>query len=168
MPETAALISVEEYLSTNYKPACDYIDGALRQKSMPTKKHSLVQFFVGLLIFRDYRMYALPELTVKVRAGKYLVPDLAVVERGSGGDPYPTEPVYLCVEILSPGDRMSKTLAKCEEYHAWGVEYTWVLDPMTQRAWEYHKGCKPVETGDLITAGVISLRCAEVFSDGEI
>ena len=68
MPKTATLTSVEEYLSTSYKPACDYIDGVLRQKSMPTKKHSLVQNRIGALIFRDYPQFdALPELTVKIR-----------------------------------------------------------------------------------------------------
>lgn len=39
-------------------------------------------------------------------------------------DPYPTDLVLLCCEILSPEDRLGATLAKCEEYHAWGVPFT--------------------------------------------
>jgi Uma2 family endonuclease len=44
------------------------------------------------------------------------VPDLIVQESDRIQDPYPIEPVYLCVEILSPGDRMGETIAKCEDY----------------------------------------------------
>ena len=43
--------------------------------------------------------------------------------------PYPTEPVLLCCEILSPEDRLGAMLAKSEEYHTWGVPFCWVIDP---------------------------------------
>ena len=36
-------ISVEEYLHTNYEPACEYIDGVLRQKPMGTRKQGSLQ-----------------------------------------------------------------------------------------------------------------------------
>ena len=59
---------------------------------------------------------------------------------------------------------MSETLAKCVDYHAWGVEYTWILDPVECRAWQYHCGRQLTAATDAITAGAISLRCEEVFS----
>jgi hypothetical protein len=30
--------------------------------------------------------------------------------------------VHLCVESLSPEDRIGAVIAKCEDYHDWGVE----------------------------------------------
>ena len=46
----AALVTVEEYLRTSYKPACDFIDGTLRQKQMPAWKHGLIQARLGALL----------------------------------------------------------------------------------------------------------------------
>ena len=50
MAESTTLVTVDEYLSTTYKPACDYLDGVLRQKSMPTWNHSMVQTQISQLI----------------------------------------------------------------------------------------------------------------------
>lgn len=62
-----------------------------------------------------------PEVTVKVREGRYWVPDLVVQAKASIQSLYPSVPVHLCVEIMSPEDRFSATSAKCEAYYAWSV-----------------------------------------------
>ena len=163
---TGALVSEREYLSTTYKPSCDYIDGVLRQKPMPTWKHSVVQSHTAALINRFPGFLAGSEFTVKIRTGKYFVPDVAVQRRDHIQDPYAIDPVHLCVEILSPEDRFSEAVAKCEEYHEWGVEATWIIDPESRRAWEFRKGLRPVEitaTGSL-TAEPISVPLPELFS----
>ena len=71
----------------------------------------------------------------------------------------------LCVEILSPSQRPSELFAKCEAYHAWGVPYCWVIDPVKKLAWEYHSD-SPVQlipaTGSL-QAGEIAVGCNELF-----
>ena len=81
-------------------------------------------------------------------------------------DPYPIEPVHLCIEILSPGDRMSEMLAKCEDYHAWGVEATWIVDPESRQAWEYRRGSRLIEVppDGSLTAPGISLHLARIFT----
>ena len=167
MSADATLISVEEYLHTNYKPACEYIDGVLRQKPMPTRKHGLTQARLCQLLnssFQDFE--AASEVTVRLREGKYLIPDVIVQRRDRIQDPCPTDPVHLCVEILSPEDRMSEVLAKCEAYHAWGVETVWVVDPEDRRAWEYRIGRRPAEipsNGGLNAEG-ISIPLTDVFA----
>ncbi len=162
----ATLISVEEYLRTDYKPACDYIDGVLRQKSMPTFKHSELQFAICALVRRCGGFTAGPELTCRLREGKYLVPDVAVQRLGEVQDPYPKEPVHLCVEVLSPQDRFSDTVAKCDEYHAWGVPYCWIVDPDQRQCWEYHLGGRPnlIPSDGQIAAGPIILSHADIFA----
>jgi len=163
----STLVSVEEYLSTSYKPNCEYVDGVLYPKPMGTWKHGFLQSHLAMLINSGFAQFAAAsEITIQIRTGKYLVPDLIVQRRDSIQDPYPSVPVHLCVEILSPGDRMSEVCAQCEEYHAWGVESTWMLDPEEQRAWEYRKGHRPVEipmNGSLAADG-ISVSMADVFS----
>ena len=167
MASTSTLVSVEEFLSTTYKPACEYRDGVLQQKSMPTFKHALLQLvFAKLILERFPEFVPAPELTVRIGSDRFLVPDVAVQRRESLQQPYPTEPIHLCIEILSPSDRMSETLAKCEEYHAWGVETTWIADPEERRCWEYRSGHRPMEIqpGGSLTAGKIAIPVDELFA----
>ena len=162
------MVSVEEYLSTNYKPACEYIDGVLRQKPMPTWNHGLLQFRLAMLVTRNFPLFAAAsEVTVQIRPGKYLIPDLIVQRRDHIHSPYPTAPVHLCVEILSPDDRISEVFANCEDYLAWGVAATWIIDPEPKRAWEFRGGQRPAEVppAGSLTAEVISIPLAGVFSE---
>jgi Uma2 family endonuclease len=166
LPPVAA-VSVEEYLATSYKPACDYLDGVLRQKPLPTWKHGLLQGHFMQLINTGFRAFAAAsEVTVRLREGKYFVPDVIVQSRDNIQAPYPTKPVHLCIEILSPDDRMSEVLAKCEEYHAWGVPTVWIADPDNERAWEYRAGQRPKEisAGAALTADGIAIPLSEAFS----
>ena len=50
-----------------------------------------------------------------------------------------------------------RCLAKCEEYHAWGVPYCWVINAEKRTGWEYHVGGEPTK---IDRAGV--LRAAEL------
>jgi len=104
----------------------------------------------------------LPELTLRISPTKYLVPDVCVADDFPG--PYPTEPVLLCCEILSPEDRLGTMLGKCEEYHAWGVPHCWVIDPVKRTAWEYHASAEPVRATETLRAGGISVGIEELFS----
>jgi Uma2 family endonuclease len=108
---------------------------------------------------------ALCEMHVRLSSTKYLIPD--VIASPVIQSPYPTEPVLLCVEILSPEDRVGAMLAKCEAYHAWGVPFCWVVDPEKQTAWQYHSGSEPehLDRGGTLTAGELSVRLEELFSE---
>lgn len=96
---STTLVSLEEYLSRSRKPACEYIDGVLRQKPTPTKLHALVQFLL-VTILRRQGVESLAEVTVRLSESRFLVPD--VIAAPVIQDPYPTEPVLQCVQILSP------------------------------------------------------------------
>ena len=165
---TGTAVSVEEYLRTSYEPACEYVDGVLVPKAMPTWKHSLLQGRIHDLIEAAFPRYqAMVELTIRINANQYLIPDLAVDLREHAQDPYPIAPVHLCIEIVSPGDRLPEVFAKCETYHAWGCFYAWVVDPQTRRAWQSSKGSGVTEidaaSGEL-TAGEIHIRVSEIFA----
>jgi Uma2 family endonuclease len=96
---------------------------------------------------------------------KYLIPD--VIASPVIQSPYPTEPVLLCVEILSPEDRVGAMLAKCEQYHAWGVPFCWVVYPEKQTPWQYHSGGEPeqVERGGVLTADELVVSLDELFKE---
>jgi len=166
-------ISVEEYIARfvegNEKPTCEYVDGELFPKSMGTMNHARVQRNLAhfLLVKYEDRYETLTELTTRLAERHFLVPDIAVIDLShpiQGRYPSPNEPVFLCVEIMSPPDRFGKLAAKCEEYHAWGVPHCWIIDPETQTAWEYTPTDKePRKQQTSLTAGVIELRFSDIF-----
>jgi Uma2 family endonuclease len=163
MGSTSTLMSVEEYLKYSSKPNAEYIDGVLRPKPMPTKPHAVIQGRVMNLLC-DQGVEALVEMTLRMSRTKYLIPDVIadpVIE-----DPYPTKPVMLCVEILSPEDRLGATFSKCEEYHAWGVPHCWVIDPVKQTGWQYDAQCDPVrvESSGTLHAGDLAVCLADLFT----
>lgn len=155
------LVPVEEYLRDWEKPNREYRDGVVYPKAMPTKFHSLIQFALSLLLRRQGAR-PFPELTVRISPTKYLVPDVCVCGEFPG--PYPTEPAQLCCEILAPEERLGAMLGKCEEYHAWGVPYCWVIDPVKRTAWEYHSAAEPVRVIEMLRAGELSVGLEELFS----
>lgn len=171
--DSIPLVSVEEYVARfvdgDEKPAQEYVDGLLEHRGVGTEKHGIVQAKIATLInqFYESQFTSITELTSRTQETRFYIPDVAVEEVSkpiAGCYPGPGEPVYLCVEVLSPPNRLGKMFAKCEEYHRWGVLYCWVVDPETKRAWEYYReDAEWREVNETLTAGAISLSLAEVF-----
>jgi Uma2 family endonuclease len=170
---SAHLVSVEEYIARFIdaceKPTCEYLDGELIPKSRGTKKHSQVQANLTTLIRNGYgeTLNALTELTTRLRETQFYVPDIAVEDLAKpiqGRYPGKNDPVLLCVEIVSPPDRVGKLFGKCEEYHKWGVPFCWVIDPERKIAWEYFPNdVEPRRVEDDLSAGPIRLPLSDVF-----
>jgi Uma2 family endonuclease len=159
----STIVSVEDYLRRTEKPYCEYIDGVLYPKAMATTLHALIQkILMALLDLQGVQ--ALAEVHVRLSPTKWLIPDVIAAQKLQ--HPYPTEPVLLCVEILSPEDRVGATLAKCEQYHDWGVPFCWVIDPEKQIAWQYPAGAEPerVDRPGMLTAGNLKVSLEELFA----
>jgi len=136
-----AQISIEEYLRTSY-PEMDreFVDGEVIEKAMPPKSHSMVQARL-VEVFYELRkkapLFALPELRTRTEATRYRIPDVSVYAGQIPEEEVPDTPPYVCIEILSPDDRMQQVLAKLKEYRAWGVAHIWVINPADQSLHEY-------------------------------
>ncbi len=167
MAESTQLISVTDYLATNYKPSCEYVDGVLYAKPLGTRKNGIIQARIAALINATFKEYeAGSEISIQISPTKVLIPDVIVQDRKNLQDPYSTQPVHLCIKILSPTERVSEAFAKAEAYHAWGVQTVWILDPEARRSWEYCAGQRPVEVpaDKSLTAGEISISCKDIFA----
>ena len=164
---TGTAVSVDEYLHTDFVPRREYVDGVLVPKAMPTRQHSKLQLRLAALIEEACPQYeSMPELTLRITGQHYRVPDVVVDRRDNAQDPYPLTPVHLCIEIVSPEDRRSELLDKCKIYHAWGVPYTWILDPQTRQAWQYTRGLQAAEISQdgALMAGDIHLNLRDIFA----
>lgn len=152
---------VEEYLRSTEKPYREYRDGVLYPKPVPTWSHGVIQSVLAALL-RNLGLHAGSEISVRLLPQKILIPD--VIATRTVQQPYPDQPVLLCCEILSPDDRLGALLAKCEEYHAWGVPYCWLVDPVKRTAWEYHSGDEPTRATGTLRAGDIAINLVELFA----
>jgi Uma2 family endonuclease len=62
------------------------------------------------------------EVTLKISADFAPVPDV-IATAGLIELPYPTQPVDIVVEILSPEDSFQRLVRKCRLYSAWGIPH---------------------------------------------
>src|SRR5260370_21753384 len=134
------LVSVEEYLSTDYSPDCDYVDGVLEDRNVGQKKHAKVQ--TRIVVFLSQVLQALGALVLveqrlRVSATRFRIPDVCVLLNENLEEEVITTPPFLCVEVVSPDDRASRLQDKISDYLRMGVSYVWVVDPYLRTAWTH-------------------------------
>ena len=78
----------------------------------------------------------MPEQRVQVKARRFRVPDILVLT-GPPTGPIIKEPPFLCIEILSPSDRMAEMQERIDDYLDFGVRYVWLINPRKRRAFIY-------------------------------
>jgi len=98
---------------------------------------------------------------MKLREGRYLIPDFAVFWR-TKPPLVPDAPPLIAIEILSPDDRLTAVREKLEEYRAWGVGHVWLVDPHSRRLYTCDTGLTEV-TSFTIPELNITLGPAEIF-----
>ena len=162
------MISLEEYLASAYEPDCDFVDGSLEERNAGEWDHSRLQLKIGAYLLARYEtkgMRVAPELRIRVAQGRVRIPDLCLFLT----DPQqrvPNKPPFLCIEILSPEDRMSRVEVRINDFLAMGVNTVWILDPETRQAFTATavEGLREVKTGVLRTeTPVIEMPLTEVF-----
>ncbi len=130
-------VGVEEYLRSSYHPDVDYVDGDVQERYVGEIEHSDLQGEL-IAILRGHGaawgIRAFPEQRVQVSEQNYRVPDICVMPRSWKKTPIIHDAPLLCVEILSPEDSFGRTLQKCRDYLAMGVQEVWVFDPYLREA----------------------------------
>lgn len=152
----ATQVSVNEYLTTTYRPDCDYVDGEVVKRNLGEQTHARAQgCSVSLLMSQEaqWGIRVLPEQRVQVKSNRYRVPDVCVLGPGAPREEIITHPPFLCIEILSEDDTMSDIMERVEEYLAMGVPYVWVVDPLRRRGYHYTaEGMREAKDGLLRTS----------------
>ena len=97
-------------------------------------------------------IFVIQEQRIQVSPTRFRVPDLCIVAGPPPQEQILTQPPLVCVEILSPSDRMSRLQSKIADYLAFGVRYVWVVDPQARQAFVYTpRGMHEVKDGLLQT-----------------
>jgi len=165
----AALISVDEYLRTAYSPDCDYVDGEVQERNLGERDHSDLQ---GEFIHyfrarrRQWKVYAYPEQRVQVSPTRFRIPDVCVYAGDKPQEQVFRTPPFICIEVLSPDDRTSRVQQRIDDYLAFGVQYVWVIDPASRRAWVHTKdGVQEAKDHILRTENpALTVPLAEIFA----
>jgi Uma2 family endonuclease len=121
------------------KPASEFLNGRITQKTMPQGKHSLLQGTLCQTINQSTQpgkiAIAFPELRCTF-GGASIVPDLSVFrwdriprnDLGRVENRFEIHPDW-AIEILSPDQRQNKVLANLLHCVENGTELGWLLDP---------------------------------------
>ncbi len=75
---TRALIPVEVYLTSVYRPDCDYVDGEVVERTLGGRKQSRIQMKLGAFLYaREETMgfQVFPEQRVQVKGERFRIPE---------------------------------------------------------------------------------------------
>jgi Uma2 family endonuclease len=167
---SSVLIPVSEYLNTTYRPDCDYIDGAIEERNMGEESHSEIQAILARIfgVHREewgVRVYT--EVRVQTSETHFRIPDVCLVESSRARGRVIGYAPLLCVEILSPEDRLTAMRNKIDDYVQLGVKNIWVIDP--EKCVGYYATSSGLEKsidGVMQVPGTeITISLAEVFGE---
>jgi Uma2 family endonuclease len=135
---TGALASINEYLSTSYHPDCEYIDGVILARNVGEYDHARLQIAIASYLYtrrKELGITVVPEQRLQVSPTRFRVPDVCVTL--AEPEQIFTKAPFICIEILSPEDRLSAMQERVTDYLGMGVPYVWILDPKTRLAYRW-------------------------------
>ena len=135
---TGSIVSIHEYLSTSYRPDCDYVDGVVLERNLGEYDHARLQGAVLAYFYnrrKEWGIVVVPEQRVQVSPTRFRVPDVCVIADEGPPEQIFRIPPLSCIEILSKDDRLSEMQERVDDYLKFGVRYVWILDPARRKAW---------------------------------
>ncbi|MDP9038017.1 MAG: Uma2 family endonuclease [Acidobacteriota bacterium] len=167
---TASLIPVQEYLSTVYRPDCDYIEGQVQERNLGESSHATLAFILAKILDANriaWNLRVIPEVRVQVAAQRFRVPDITVLRRSDPSQDIVSTPPLICIEVLSPEDRISRMQERINDYQRMGVEHVWLIDPITRDAWiaQPDGSHQHISTEFTVLGSPIRISLAEVFAE---
>ena len=136
----APVLPLSQYLATSYRPDCEYLDGELLERNVGEWDHSRLQSLVSAYLCNREKQWGILVVLaqrVQVKPTRFRVPDISVLAGPPPAGPIIVEPPFLCIEILSPSDRMTEMQERIDDYLDFGVRYVWLLHPRLRRAFVY-------------------------------
>lgn len=140
MATAPVLLSLEEYLRTSYEPDADFVDGFVEGRTLGEYEHSRTQTWLAYfftLHAKDWNVNALVEQRIRVAPSRVRVCDVAVLRADAPRERVTVTPPLLCIEVLSPEDRLARARRVLADYLAMGVAHLWLIDPVRRAAFTF-------------------------------
>ena len=170
MATASALLPIEIYLDTPYKPEVDFVEGILEERNVGERDHAQVQWLIAEMLGparKRLRILGLIEQRIRVSATRVRICDVVLLAQESPYEKVTTAPPLVCIEILSPEDRLPRAELVLADYYAMGVRNIWLIDPMRRCAYTFDgSALHPRLDGELIVPGTdIKLNLDTLFSE---
>ncbi len=148
MTHTASLLtpvrmSVEEYLSTSFRPDMELVGGELKEKPVVAPVHGTTQSLLSLwfgLHDEEWQIHCMVETRTQVTGDNVRLPDVAITIDGPLPKKVLLDPPLIAIEVLSASDTFVELEERAAEYASMGTRNIWLIDPETSRAWVFAQG----------------------------
>ena len=140
MATQPALIPIEQYLRTSYSPDVDFVDGVVEERNLGEFDHARLQALLTALILAnesEWHVIGVVEQRIRISGRRVRISDLAMLRANAPREPVTETPPYICIEVLSPEDRLSRAKLVLQDYLAMGVEHIWLVDPQTRTVYTF-------------------------------
>lgn len=148
------VVSLSEYLKTDYHPDREYIHGVLRERNVGKNEHARFQALLSAWFISQeehWNTATFIDQRLQCRPAVVRIPDVLVTHF----TPQPeviVDPPILVVEILSPGDSYAKTREEAGDYFSMGRVAVWIVDTRTEQGF-WSSGGDWTEAERLIVPG---------------
>ena len=160
------MTTVEHYLTTNYRPDRDYVDGKLVGRNWGELNHGLAQGGTAAWLTsrrQEWRIVTAISVRIKINERRYRVADVVAISASAPNEEIIVTPPVLCVEVASRRDRFTEMWQRIHDYLAIGVPVCWIIDPEARRAWTVTPAGLVEAKDGILRAGEIEMPLAEVL-----
>jgi Uma2 family endonuclease len=170
MATSSTLLSIDEYLNTSYHPDADYVDGEIEERNVGKYSHGKIQGLISYIFTQNKAAWgtdAIVEQRIRVSATRVRICDVAVLRAEAPYEEVTTAPPLLCIEILSPEDRISRAETVLADYFAMGVKNIWLIEPIRRDAFTYDGlALRVADPTQLTVSGTpVHVDLSEIFAD---
>jgi Uma2 family endonuclease len=157
MATSPVLLSIEEYLHTSYKPDVHFVDGEIEERNVGEYDHGKIQTLFAVLFDNhedEWGTDVIVEQRIRIGSSRVRICDVAVLEAGAPREQVTATPPLLCIEVLSPKDRLPRAELVLADYFAMGVPNIWLIDPYKRLAYTFGPtGLHPADPTNLTVPG---------------
>jgi len=140
MATAPTLLSIDEYLRTSFRPDADYVDGEIEERNLGEFEHARLQYLLSVYFGSREKLWSIQgvvEQRIRVAERRVRIADFALLRADAPRERVTLTPPLLCVEILSPEDRLPRAKEVLADYHAMGVPNIWLIDPIRRAAFTF-------------------------------
>jgi Uma2 family endonuclease len=172
MATTPALMTIEQYLRTSFNPDVDFVDGEIEERYLGEKDHGRAQGYVyAWFLAREASFSLEPILEQRMLVGpnRARVCDVAIIRQDIPDEQVARTPPFICVEVMSPEDRLSRVIKVLTDYRSLGVKHIWLIDPQEHLVYTFSaEGLQQHENFMLCAPEAdIEFSAADLFADLE-
>lgn len=172
MATTPALMSIEQYLRTSFSPDADFVEGEIQERNLGEFEHARLQWLLAAFFAANEKamgFVGVVEQRIRVANDRVRICDVALLRANAPREKITATPPLVCIEVLSPEDRISRAKLVLSDYVAMGVENVWLIDPIRHAVFTFDgSGLHDMGEEVLTVPGTeISIHMQEIFEQVE-